>query len=309
MPIKIKNFGGPLLWFARKYRSDWVSSLSFPLVAALRTPKINAFIDRFLKEEETPPFRFLMLETVNRCNGKCSFCPANVRDEKRPYKRMTEELFSRIIDELVEINWRGTIFLQVNNEPFLDKRILDFAGEIRRKRPACKICIITNGTMLNVEKVRGLTSLVDELVINDYSEQYRLSDHLAEIYKYVKGHPEEFAHMEISISRRYAGEILATRAGNAPNKPKKNNRVSAPCIYPFTDLIIFPDGQVGLCCNDCFEVTGFGDVTQDRLMDIWTNEKFTQLRLAMRQGREHYPFCVECDVVDAGSREKAIGQG
>ena len=73
--------------------------------------------------------------------------------------------------------------------------------------------------------------------------------------------------MEISISRRYAGEILATRAGNAPNKPKKNNRVSAPCIYPFTDLIIFPDGQVGLCCNDCFEVTGFGDVTQDRLME------------------------------------------
>ena len=82
--------------------------------------------------------------------------------------------------------------------------------------------------------------------------------------------------------------------------------MKAPCIYPFTDLIIFPDGQVGMCCNDCFEVTAFGDVTQDRLRDIWRNEKFTELRKAMRQGREHYPFCVECDVVDAGSREKII---
>lgn len=306
MSVKIKNFGGRLLWFARKYRSNWVSSVSFPLVAALRTPKINAFIDRFLQKEETPDFQFLMLETVNRCNGKCSFCPANVRDEKREYKRMTEELFSRIIDELVEIRWTGTIFLQVNNEPFLDKRILEFAGEIHRKKPECRICIITNGTMLNVEKLRTLVPLVDELVINDYSEHYRLADHLEEIYRYVKGNPAEFEQMEISISRRYSGEILATRAGNAPNKPKKNNRVKAPCIYPFTDLIIFPDGQVGMCCNDCFEVTAFGDVTQDRLRDIWRNEKFTELRKAMRQGREHYPFCVECDVVDAGSREKII---
>ena len=61
MSVKIKNFGGRLLWFARKYRSDWVSSVSFPLVAALRTPKINAFIDRFLQKEETPDFQFLML--------------------------------------------------------------------------------------------------------------------------------------------------------------------------------------------------------------------------------------------------------
>lgn len=306
MSIRIRNFGGRLLWFARKYRSDWVSRFSFPLVAALRTPKINAFIDDFLRQKETPPFKFLMLETVNRCNGKCAFCPANVRDEKREYKKMSDDLFSKIIDELVDINWTGTIFLQVNNEPLLDKRLMGFAKEIKQKRPDCKICIISNGTLLNIEKVRAMVSLIDELVINDYSDKYRLAAHLKEIYQYVKKNPREFAAMEISISRRYSGEILATRAGNAPNKPKKNNHVVAPCVYPFTDLIIFPDGKVGMCCNDCFEVSEFGDVNQNRLLDIWNNEKFTALRKAMRQGRESYPFCKECDVVDAGSREKAI---
>lgn len=96
------------MWFARKCRSDWVSSISFPLV---------------------------------------------------------------------EIRGKG---------PFLDKRILDFAREIREKKPECKICIITNGTMLNVEKVRTLVPLVDEPVINDYSERYRLADHPEEIYSVIK---------------------------------------------------------------------------------------------------------------------------
>ncbi len=35
------------------------------------------------REGQTLVFRILNLETVNRCNGKCAFCPANVRDEKR----------------------------------------------------------------------------------------------------------------------------------------------------------------------------------------------------------------------------------
>lgn len=99
---------------------------------------------------------------------------------------------------------------------------------------------------------------------------------------------------------------MATRAGKAPNKPKKNNRINNPCIYPYTDLVIFPDGEVGMCCNDCFEETHFGNVRDNSLVEVWNNEKFTDLRNKMRNGRDSYLFCKECDVVDAGGREKLI---
>ena len=306
MSIRIRSYGGPLVWCLRKHCSGFTSKMMLSVTGRVREKKINAYIQKFMNQENVPDFKFLMLETINRCNGVCAFCPANAKLETREFKRMTQELFERIISQLFEREWEGKIFLQVNNEPFIDVRILKFATQIRESLPKCKICIITNGTLLTVDKMQEMHSLVDELVINDYSSKYRLSKNLKEVYRYIKRNAELFSDMEISISRRYTEEILATRAGNAPNKPQKNNRVNAPCIYPFTDMIVFPDGQVGMCCNDCKEITNFGDVEKENLFDIWRNEKFGALRKSMIKGRENYAFCKECDVVDAGSREKVI---
>lgn len=306
LPIRIRSFGGPLIWWVRKNYSDLTSRIMLSFVEKVRRNKIQAYIVNFLSAKATPSFRFLMLETLNRCNGTCSFCPAAGGVDKRPYKKMEEALFDKIITELVEKNWVGSIFLQVNNEPLLDKRWDRFAKSIRDRLPQCRICIITNGTLLDVDKLKSMIHLVDELIINDYGETYKLSPHIKELYSYVQHHGIEFRNVEIVISRRYRKEILATRAGAAPNKPHKNNNVNSPCIYPFTDMIVFPDGKVGMCCNDCFEVTAFGDLNTENIFDVWENDRFKELRKCMSQGRDAYPFCIECDVVDAGSREKVI---
>ena len=49
-----------------------------------------------------------------------------------------------------------------------------------------------------------------------------------------------------------------------------------------------------------------GDANTTSIFDIWGGQKFVQLRTAMRNGRTAIPFCRECDVIDAGSREKVI---
>lgn len=306
MPIKIQGFGGPVVWQLRKYHSDFISAATLSIVGKVREKKINRYIDRFLSASETPCFRFVMLETVNRCNGTCDFCPANARIDKREYKKMTQDLFDKIIGELRDAQWSGKIFLQVNNEPFLDNRILHFARRIRENLPDSKVCIITNGTLLNVEKMVEMADLIDEMVINDYGRHYRLSSNLLEIYKFARKNRNIFKNMDIRINRRLSTEILSTRAGAAPNKRKKNNKINFPCIYPFTDMIIFPDGKVGMCCNDCYEVTAFGDLNKESVFAVWQGEKFRELREKMRYGRSAYSFCKECDVVDAGSREQEI---
>lgn len=306
MSIKIQGFGGPVTWILRKKCSAFTSKISLTVAGKIYNKKIKEYIEWFLKSAETPPFKFIMFETVNRCNGTCSFCPASKHTEKRPYKKMQDETFLKVLEELKAADWRGTVFLQVNNEPFVDPRLIRFAQLTKEKLPSCRLFIITNGTLLNEKLLLDLSQYTDELVINDYSEKYRLSDPIKKIYRYVKKNKKAFEKMDICIKRRYSGEILATRAGNAPNKPQKNNKINFPCIYPFTDLIVFPDGKVGMCCNDCYEVTDFGNVNEEDIFQIWGSEKFTTLRESVKSSREGYPFCRECDVVDAGSREKVI---
>lgn len=306
MSIKINSFGGPIVWFLRKHYSKYTSHIMLSLVARIYFGDIIRYIDWFMSQEKVPVFHNVVIETINRCNGKCEFCPANAKDESRPFKKMPEDMFRDIVKQLKEMDWSGKIFMCVNNEPFIDHRILEFSRYIKQQLRGTEIAIITNGTLLSKDKMDEMADIVDYLTINDYSEKYELSEKIKEIYCYVRKNYRKFAGMRIVINRRYSKEILATRAGTAPNKPRKTLEIKSPCINPFTDLVIFPDGQVGMCCNDCKEVTNFGNVGKDSLREIWQNKKFYELRKAMCGGDRNYPFCKECDVLDAGEREKFI---
>lgn len=308
MPVKIQNFGGPLIWMLRKYHSDFTSKVMLNYVAKRYSRKIDPYITSFVSSEKTPLFLSVMFETINRCNGQCSFCPANVRDEQRPFKKMDSELFVNVIRQLKDMGWNGTIYLNINNEPLIDVRIISFAQHIRENLPQSTISMITNGTLLTTEKLDQMVPFFDSLIINDYSAHYALSENAKNIYRHIRSHKDRYRNFDIKINRRFSNEILATRAGAAPNKPVKNNRISNPCIYPFTDFPIFPDGKVGMCCNDCFESSDFGDLHTQTILEIWNGTKFNALRRAMVIGRDNYPACKECDVCDAGSREKLISE-
>ena len=278
MSIKVNNFGGRIVWYFRVHYSNISSKVALKTVDHIYRRHNTNYIKKFFLQKEPPLFRQVMIETINRCNGKCSFCPANVRDEKRTLKKMENALFTAIVEQLKTLDFKGIVYLNVNNEPFIDTRILEFANHIKKEIPEVKVNIVTNGTLLTKEKLVAAAKCIDNMVINDYGEGYELSDNIKCLYDYVCANEEKFRNINILINRRYHKEILATRAGSAPNKPKKNFSISSPCIYPFTDLVIFPDGEVGICCNDCFEVGGFGNVNTENICDIWRNEKFAELR-------------------------------
>ena len=77
--------------------------------------------------KNTHIFTYIEIETLNRCNGKCSFCPINATAPQRQYAKMDEQVFKKIIDELSEMGFDRKVALFSNNEPFLDERIIDFA--------------------------------------------------------------------------------------------------------------------------------------------------------------------------------------
>ena len=134
MPIRIHNFGGRLGWNARKYLPRLSSESYLKLQFITRGKSQKKYIDYFMNKEEIPKPNIVNLETINRCNSTCEFCTANKNAEKRPYKRMEEELGipqeSCEIEELFSFNY----FSQYDglSEYEIDHVFLtDYHGEIK----------------------------------------------------------------------------------------------------------------------------------------------------------------------------------
>ncbi|MBP9995742.1 MAG: radical SAM protein [Lachnospiraceae bacterium] len=306
MSIRIHNFMGRLGWELQKKCPMLSANAYLKLQFATRAKSQKKYIDLFKEGEEPPMPLVVNLETINRCNSNCAFCTANKYAEKRPYMRMEEELFYKIIDDLADWGFKGHLTLYGNNEPWLDTRIVEFHKYCREKLPDTFIFMSTNGLLLDIDKVKQIVPYVDQLIINNYCEDMKLHDNVKQIYEYVKAHPEEFGDVEILIQMRYVKAVLTNRAGSAPNKVETVKIVKETCLMPYTDIFIFPDGRMGICCCDNFEATTFADLKTTKIKDAWNSEEYQKVRKLLKGGRQNYQFCKHCDFIDAGLRMDAV---
>lgn len=306
MSVKYHNFGGVIGWQLQKHFPMLSSDAYLKLQRSTRNKLQQQYIDYFMNPEEPPMPLVVNLETINRCNSTCSFCTANKYAEKRPYKKMSDELFYKIIDQLHDWGYKGHLTLYGNNEPFLDTRIVEFHKYCREKLPDSFIFLSSNGLLLTVDKVREIIPYVNQLIINNYCRDMKLHDNVKEIYDYAKAHPEEFKDVELLIQMRYMDAVLSNRAGSAPNKQNDVKIIKETCLMPYTDMFIFPDGKMGICCCDNFEVSNLADLNTTPLKEAWNSPAYQELRQKIRTSRADYNFCKYCDFIDAGLRMDTV---
>lgn len=300
MPVTVGSYAGKLGFLSRKYLPK-LSLFGFSLLHSLGSKGEIDFIKRCLTTEERYFPTIVHIETINRCNETCSFCPANKNDEKRPFKKMDYELFEKIINDLSEIDYHGMLGLYLNNEPFLDTRMVEMIKVARCKLPNAYVYLYTNGTLLTKEKLNSIAGYLDHLRVNNYNNKFELTESSKIIYEYVKNNESLFSKTLVRIDMRFNGEYLSNRAGNAPNR-SDNKTISGTCLMPFTDFNIFPDGTVGLCSSDVLAKTNYGNVGEQSILDIFHNEKFKELRKMIYPSRGNVEFCKGCDFVDRGGR-------
>lgn len=302
MSIRISSFLGKFGFEARRIAPNLASSAYLKLQFATRGTIQDQYIQWFLEQKECPMPQVVNIETINRCNSTCAFCTANIHAEKRPFAKISDDLYYSIIDQLADWGYKGHLTLYGNNEPLLDPRIVELHRYAREKLPDCFIFMSTNGLILTLDKIREVQPYIDQLIINNYANEYKLHDNLQQIYDYVSAHPEEFEDIEIVIQMRYLQEVLTNRAGSAPNKKATQKEYKQSCLLPFTDMWITPNGKVGLCCCDNLEVTDFGDLNKQTLKECWSSPKLMAVRRLLQKGRNQYSFCRYCDFIDAGFR-------
>ena len=150
--------------------------------------KKNQDIDTIYKlseilNEYQPLFNHVEIETINRCNGKCSFCPVSVKHDIREKMVMSDDLFKKIIDDLAEMKYDGKIALFSNGEPMLDPQIIERHAYMREKLPLARTHLFTNGTLLTLDKFKKLIPYLDELVIDNYNQKLDLEEEMPLIEK------------------------------------------------------------------------------------------------------------------------------
>ena len=258
--------------------------------------KAERDIISFFEKDPVPIFSYVEIETINRCNGVCSFCPVNKNADPRPYAKMSEETFKKIIDNLAELNFSGCISYYSNNEPLMDTRIIEFIKYGVYKLPLCTHQILSNGTLLTEEKFQKfIDSGLNNFHIDNYNDRLKMNPNIQNVYdKYASC---DF-RMSCSISLRYQDQILSSRGGNAPNKSKPQKTINAHCYYPFSQLIIRADSGVSLCCNDALGKITIGNVENQTLQDIWFGEKHINILKSIRDNkRNDIDVCKGCDFV------------
>lgn len=238
-------------------------------------------------------FQHIEVETINRCNGVCSFCPVNKNVDPREKHIMSDELFYSIVDQLEKLDYDGRFTTFSNNEPLLDDRLVVFNRYARQHLKKARLHLFTNGTLMTLDLFKDLTEVLDELIIDNYQQDLKLIKPCVEIVDYCKDHPE--LSRKVTIVLRKPQEVLTSRGGNAPNRTRKAEYGKDKCVLPYKQMIIRPDGKVSLCCNDATGKYTLGDVNKQTLKEIWYGPQFSMVRDCLYKGRENWGDCKYCD--------------
>ena len=267
---------------------------------------------------DRPPL--IELETQNRCNMTCSFCPVNVNDDPREYYKMPDSLLEKIANDLGEMDFSGKISLYANNEPLLDDRIINVCRLIRSKAKRATINISTNGILMTKEIFLGLFEAgLNEMVIDNYNDKLALIKPLSRLLDEINpmNDPKiENYRLNTRIILRKKTEVLDSRGGYSPNKKNEDFQTykyysDHSCALPFIQFVIRPNGEISLCATDALGKVTLGDVSKQSIREVWNGEKFREVRRKLlrpkKQGRKSLDVCKGCDFAPIQNVREALG--
>ena len=263
--------------------------------------------------------RLVAIETTNRCNATCTFCPNNALQRDRQV--MDDALFEKIVRDCAEFTLPAIEpFLQ--GEPFVDPRIFDRLELIRSVLPGTRLRLYSNGAALTPRKADRLRGFgVDHLYVSlnttdpeRYREVVGLSyERTLENLRYLSA-PKDGRRVarEITVRMTVTGETsredkqrfralcreLGVRSLFARLFNYKGDIASDLPVPPYpcehiTRLDVMVDGRTTLCCMDQDGEYGWGPVTERSVLEVFNGQEAERVRRLHRTGKRN--VCPPCD--------------
>lgn len=256
------------------------------------------------------------------------------------YKSMKPEVFERI----AEYAGKHKISLQFGQieEPLMHKRIVDFLN-IAKAKGVPYMHMTTNGTLLTPDKAdqlleSGLTSMMVSLDASD-PETYKAirGDDLEKIEANLRYFVPlarargiktwvSFILQEQAVGEReafiakwrdvgvdhitfYALGEHDKGSGELVNHTLIYDRDEEryPCAAPWVQSVVFPDGEVSLCCRTMglvgWEgVVSVGTLAKNSYEEIWGGKRYRTVRDELLRGEfDKFPICQKCVIWSAST--------
>lgn len=250
-----------------------------------------------------PLFAKLELSVTGLCSRRCVFCP---RVDPKVYPNVREHLSEsehrRILNDLAEVEWRGTISYSGFGEPMLHPHFDSLIATARETLPDARLETVTNGDFLDSNRLRRLVDAgIDVIIVSLYDGPGQLdefsrmrsdagvsSDQMLLRIRYKP--PEK--HHGLTISNR-AGTVDLSYIGIEPLAEP----MSHPCFYPHYSIFVEYDGEVLLCCNDWTKQKPLGNVHEAGLLEIWFSPLMDAVRSELLAGNRQFSKpCRTCNV-------------
>ncbi|MBS3113294.1 SPASM domain-containing protein [Candidatus Woesearchaeota archaeon] len=246
--------------------------------------KLYYLLNNYVKHGTTDFFRAVEIETLTKCNRKCFYCPNSKYDRGDQY--MEESLYKKIIDELAELNYNGRVSPHFYGEPLGDKRLPDLLGYTRQKLPSAYIVVFTNGDFLTKEMF--------DLLLSKGVDAFLITRHVgpdSETLKKMLNSLSAAEKKKVTL-RKFTPDTTLSNRGGLIDKIK--TEYMNKCNFPATSLIIDFQGNVILCCNDFFSSVKFGNLTTEKINEVWKKPNFIKLRKELQDGKFKLDICKKC---------------
>jgi radical SAM protein with 4Fe4S-binding SPASM domain len=233
------------------------------------------------------------IELTNRCNRHCDGCPRHKMTYPQGY--MNKELFSKIINELPS----STVIVPFyRGESLLHNDFPEYMNELKKFK---QVQLATNGDYLNRVNQQAILRNISFLSISLHD--YRLPNRtnylpfLKECQN--KGIDTQVSILETLVSsskkkqfkRMWLKHVNRVRiykehsvngfgSMNITEKPQGER-----CNKPFEDMVIYWDGNVGLCNHDWNNATPLGNVILSSISDVWQGIEYQTVRLLHENNR------------------------
>ncbi len=233
-------------------------------------------------------FSTIEIETINYCTRRCPWCPMSQYEREK--KHMDPSLYRKIIDELSAMRFRGWIDLFLYSEPLLDPNLSEWIRYAKQRCPHALVRIDTNGDPLTLEKLRELlTDGLDSCLINQYGA--KVTPRVQQILDALN--PSERSRVHLKIRHDHE---LGNNRGGLLDHIEKVDTLSLPCVNPQVQFVIDVDGNAVLCCDDFLSQVVFGNVRNERILDIWNKPDYHCARQALARGNRNInDLCRKCN--------------
>ncbi len=244
--------------------------------------------------EGIPKPTWVELSLIDVCNRKCVFCPKsdeNVAPDT--HQKMGSYIIDKIHDQLMELEFSGTISLCGYGEPLLHK---DISKIVEKLSKVSRVEIITNGDVLTSKKLQDLSlANASKVLVSMYDgpeqiEKFKKMTRDANV-------PEDFIILRDRWYDQYNdfGVKLTNRAGTINVGEQDEVDKFKVCYYPTYQFLIDWDGNLYLCPQDWQRRMPMGNILQEKILDIWKGKILSKYRKNLLLGKRCSSPCTSCN--------------